>query len=228
MRPDIICITATGIVLAIEMFAIGWRRSSLVTVWSRSGLIDLAFCALRFAGLLWPLVAVITLTGSPRLDASIRQLGLRLDAGWWGTNLLLAVLLSSFLWYWLHRLYHTRLLWWSHRTHHAAKPLNAFSTFRANPVDHIFDAIPSTIPVVLFNISPFGATALTIFIVSLQTLQHAPLPWSYGWLGKWVFVSPMGHAIHHSPDPRDFNKNLSPMFTIWDRAFGTYAASMAK
>ena len=43
-----------------------------------------------------------------------------------------------------------------------------------------------------------------------------PKPFSY------VFLSPSLHWIHHSDNPKHFNKNLGTVFTFWDRVFGTY------
>jgi len=57
-----------------------------------------------------------------------------------------------------------------------------------------------------------------------QLLTHSGLPWSWGWIGRWVLTCPAGHAILHSAEPRFYNKNFSPTFVFWDRLFGTYAA----
>ena len=43
-----------------------------------------------------------------------------------------------------------------------------------------------------------------------------PKPLSY------IFLSPSLHWIHHSDNPKHFDKNLGAVFTIWDRIFGTY------
>ena len=45
---------------------------------------------------------------------------------------------------------------------------------------------------------------------------YFPKPFSY------VFLSPSLHWIHHSDNPKHFNKNLGTVFTFWDRVFGTY------
>ena len=55
----------------------------------------------------------------------------------------------------------------------------------------------------------------------LASLQHSQLPWNFGWVGRWIIVSPRGHQIHHSIDEehRDLNFSVCP---LWDRMFGTW------
>jgi len=50
---------------------------------------------------------------------------------------------------------------------------------------------------------------------------HADLPWTYGQLGK-VFVSPVMHRWHHARDGVAYNTNYATVFSIFDRAFGTF------
>ncbi len=41
-----------------------------------------------------------------------------------------------------------------------------------------------------------------------------------GWLGR-IFVSPAHHQVHHSGDPKHFNKNFGSCLALWDWMFGT-------
>ena len=49
----------------------------------------------------------------------------------------------------------------------------------------------------------------------------AMLPWTLGWAGRWLPVSPIGHRIHHSPLPEHQNRNFSTC-PFWDRLFGPW------
>jgi sterol desaturase/sphingolipid hydroxylase (fatty acid hydroxylase superfamily) len=51
--------------------------------------------------------------------------------------------------------------------------------------------------------------------------QHSELPWNWGWIGRWIFGSPLVHQIHHSIDEehRDTNFCNCP---LWDHVFGTW------
>jgi sterol desaturase/sphingolipid hydroxylase (fatty acid hydroxylase superfamily) len=48
---------------------------------------------------------------------------------------------------------------------------------------------------------------------------------SFGWIGRYLIISPNGHRIHHSLDEKHHNKNFGAMFTWWDQLFGTFYLS---
>ena len=52
-------------------------------------------------------------------------------------------------------------------------------------------------------------------------LRHSPAWVSYGpRLEKWL-ISPAMHQIHHSSDPKHWDKNMGGGLAIWDRLGGT-------
>ncbi len=57
-----------------------------------------------------------------------------------------------------------------------------------------------------------------------QYLVHSNLTTDYGWVGRWLLVSPRMHRLHHATSGSYFNKNFTFDLVIWDRLFGTYAA----
>jgi hypothetical protein len=70
-----------------------------------------------------------------------------------------------------------------------------------------------------------------IFLVFLWTighLQHSQfwIPWGGIW-GR-VFMSPAHHQIHHSDDPKHFNRNLGSVLAIWDWMAGTLETPSAE
>ena len=40
------------------------------------------------------------------------------------------------------------------------------------------------------------------------------------WL-SYILISPYMHQIHHSKEPRHFDKNMGSIFSVWDYLFGT-------
>jgi sterol desaturase/sphingolipid hydroxylase (fatty acid hydroxylase superfamily) len=56
----------------------------------------------------------------------------------------------------------------------------------------------------------------------LEDLNHSQLDWNFGFVGRWILVSPAAHRLHHSGDPKHFGKNFGNSFIFWDRLFGTY------
>jgi sterol desaturase/sphingolipid hydroxylase (fatty acid hydroxylase superfamily) len=43
---------------------------------------------------------------------------------------------------------------------------------------------------------------------------------------RLVFVSPNMHKVHHSREQSETDSNYSNIFSIWDRIFGTYIATV--
>ena len=54
----------------------------------------------------------------------------------------------------------------------------------------------------------------------MQVQPHADLKYL-----EFIFISPFQHQIHHSSDPRHFNKNMGSKLAIWDYLFGTLVLS---
>ena len=50
---------------------------------------------------------------------------------------------------------------------------------------------------------------------------HADLPWTLG-KASWVINSPAMHRWHHARDVEGPGHNFATVFSVWDRAFGTY------
>ena len=142
--------------------------------------------------------------------------------------------------YWLdHYLSHKLpFLWQFHRVHHAAESLSLMTNFRVHPVDTIVFANLTALclglttallshffgaPAGVFGI---GGTNILIlgFAIGLTHLQH-----SHFWVGfgpRWgrILLGPAHHQIHHSADPRHFDRNFGSSLALWDRLFGTLHA----
>jgi sterol desaturase/sphingolipid hydroxylase (fatty acid hydroxylase superfamily) len=138
----------------------------------------------------------------------------------------LAVLLYDFLSYWSHRWKHKLpLLWLSHEFHHSGERLNLLTSYRVHPTDFVYSALIVYFPVQIF-FSSISETFLFGFAVSfLGYLGHARLDFGWGWLGRWVFVSPRYHHLHHSTVLQEQHGNFGEILVIWDRLFGTYLGS---
>lgn len=136
-----------------------------------------------------------------------------------------------------HRLFHTvPFLWQFHKVHHSAEQLNPMSLFRMHPVDLLITALT----VMFFNAIAFGGffyltasqpQALTLFGVNFvvfffylfgYNLRHSHVWLNYPyWLNK-ILISPAQHQIHHSTNPKHFDRNMGLIFSIWDQLFGTH------
>jgi len=139
--------------------------------------------------------------------------------------------------YWLdHYLKHrVPFLWHFHAVHHSAESLSPLTAYRVHPVDTlIFYNILAVIggalaglmnhlagsPIHVLQFAGANAVALPFFLL-LTSLQHTHLWISFsGRLGR-LLLSPAHHQIHHSTDPRHFNRNLGNTLALWDWLFGT-------
>ena len=135
--------------------------------------------------------------------------------------------------YALHRV---PVLWEFHKVHHSAEVLTPMTAFRVHPVDlwlMAWGSLVFTAPLYLaFNLLAQGQVdvylfmGLHVFFVLgnlVGNLRHSPAWLSYGprW-GQWL-ISPAHHIIHHSTEPRHWDKNMGFELAVWDRLFGTLA-----
>lgn len=138
--------------------------------------------------------------------------------------------------YWYHYLqHHVGWMWHLHKVHHSAEVLVGVTKDRVHPIDLIMNEGWNALivgPVFafwsFFIASPIEATILGVNVYTLRNIlmmdliRHTHLPISFGWLNKLV-ISPHYHQLHHSTNPKHYNKNFGLMLAVWDRLFGTFA-----
>jgi sterol desaturase/sphingolipid hydroxylase (fatty acid hydroxylase superfamily) len=161
------------------------------------------------------------------LEPRIAFLKLDLMAGApWPLTLAAYWILGDFFIYWWHRLQHrSRFLWAFHTVHHSQEKLNIFTAYRRHPFETMLAdlVIFFVLTYLILGIPTRGWLPLQVTMIALIALQHCELDWRFGPLYRWV-VSPAFHAVHHSTDPRHYNRNFGAMFSIWDYLFGTAVA----
>jgi sterol desaturase/sphingolipid hydroxylase (fatty acid hydroxylase superfamily) len=227
-------VLGTMLLLAIEPVFLTWNKTTLFVVFVRrrySALIDLGGTLFFFSTFKTVVQHVFTLGITFAVAKLVDLAAVHLGAMRWelpsGTVLeiiasfIVFYILSSFIGYWGHRLMHWRWFWQLHRFHHAATDLNILTTFRVNPAEAL-TVLPAVLP--FFFLKVPGAGLFTAFIVinqMLALLQHSALPWSLGWLGRWVITAPTNHQVHHSIDAEHRDKNFSNC-PLWDHVFGTW------
>ncbi|MDR3539294.1 MAG: sterol desaturase family protein [Acetobacteraceae bacterium] len=163
-------------------------------------------------------------------------------AGPAGTPLLCAFTLSMVIaydlsYYIYHYLCHrVPLLWELHKVHHSAEVMVGVTKDRVHPLDEILNRWwNGLIPGLAYGIWLFFAldpVELTVFGIGAYTLRallmmdvvrHTHLEMSYGkWLNA-LFLCPYYHQLHHSIEPRHYNRNYGLLLSVWDRMFGTLA-----
>jgi sterol desaturase/sphingolipid hydroxylase (fatty acid hydroxylase superfamily) len=134
---------------------------------------------------------------------------------------LVAFLTVDFTAYFSHWLRHkARWLWFFHAVHHSQRMMNPFTNQRFHPLDLVFDAVLRSAPLLILG----GGYTTWFWFSTVDYLWgyfvHADLRVNLGPL-KHVVVTPQYHRIHHSLEPRHFDKNFGDRLTIWDFLFGT-------
>lgn len=126
-------------------------------------------------------------------------------------------------------------LWEFHKVHHSAEVLTPLTEWRQHPLElMLFPVLMGGAscliqgPIVWY----FGASALVLdpmtanlismaFWYTILHLRHSELPfYATGLLGKLI-QAPAHHQVHHSTNPKHFDKNLGYCLSVFDWMFGT-------
>lgn len=124
--------------------------------------------------------------------------------------------------YWRHLLFHkVNFLWQLHSFHHSAENFNILNRYRGHFLEGAISVLFDVFPFILIG-TPIETFLLVKFISEIhQQLVHSNINSSWGFIGKYILVSPLYHKIHHSIDERHFNKNFGVTFVFWDKIFKT-------
>ena len=135
--------------------------------------------------------------------------------------------------HWL--LHRVPTLWSFHALHHSAEVLTPFTEWRQHPVElFLIPAINAVMLGAFWGVSHhlFGAGAQPVSLLGFNAIQLVAvftilhLRHTHLWItvpGIWakLLQTPAHHMVHHSADPRHFDKNLGLFLSLWDWAFGT-------
>ena len=137
-------------------------------------------------------------------------------------QVLLAVVVAEFGFYWAHRVAHEwPWLWRFHAVHHSVTRLWIVNTGRFHFVDS-FKSILIGMAILLALGAPMEVlTWLSAITAFIGMMTHCNVDMRFGAL-SWWFNTPELHRWHHSKDLREGNKNYSENIMLWDHVFGTY------
>lgn len=180
----------------------------------------------------WYLSAVaVTLAFAPFFEAlAVRRaaLGLpgleTLDIPWWA-HVALATVLYDLGTTAAHRLlHHSDVLWRFHKVHHSSRVLDWLATTRAHALEHLARGIPTQALLFLLGTPASAVAAAIALYAAFATLGHSNLRLPLSRL-EWLFVTPRIHHLHHVPETT--HRNFGTVFTLWDRALGSFVGGKA-
>nr|AUN37164.1 sterol desaturase-like protein [uncultured bacterium] len=138
---------------------------------------------------------------------------------------LLNFIFVDYLYYWNHRLLHSKTLWTVHAVHHTAEHLDLFITSRNTLWTSLLIIYLWVNGLFIFLLKDPRAFILSASITaSLDLWRHTsffftPDSFAHRTL-KILFITPNEHAWHHSS--KQSGKNFGANLSLWDRLHGTY------
>lgn len=127
-------------------------------------------------------------------------------------------------------------LWELHKVHHSAEVMTPVTAVRVHPLSAFFAAVFLSILFGLTNgvflylyggrVAELTLLGVNVFLVlhysvGVYHLQHSHIWLSFPRPFRVVFASPAMHMIHHSANPRHFDKNFGFVLTLWDWLAGS-------
>jgi sterol desaturase/sphingolipid hydroxylase (fatty acid hydroxylase superfamily) len=127
------------------------------------------------------------------------------------------------------------LLWQFHELHHSAQVLTPVTVYRTHPVEDLMNngvtAVVAAIAGIFYGslsgrecdlLTVFGVNGIfMLFYLFAYQLRHSHVWLSYGPVLNRLLISPAQHQIHHSVDPKHWNKNYGNILAVWDLLFNS-------
>lgn len=138
---------------------------------------------------------------------------------------LLVMSISSFIYYWLHRIQHESLFWWRiHATHHHITKMGCMRGDRTHPLEWLALSLGTPVALALLGASDHVLAVGGAFGIWNGTLNHSNLPLRSMPVYNWFFATAQQHHVHHAHELRQSNSNYGCNIILWDRLFGTYCS----
>jgi sterol desaturase/sphingolipid hydroxylase (fatty acid hydroxylase superfamily) len=136
-------------------------------------------------------------------------------------QIIIFLIASDFLLYWIHRGFHRPAMWKYHAVHHSSEELEWISAARFHPVNIFLGTVAVDVTLLLAGISPEVMIVVGPFTIAYSAFVHANLNWTLGPF-KYVLASPVFHRWHHTAADQGGDMNFASTFPILDWMFGTF------
>lgn len=141
-------------------------------------------------------------------------------------SFLVYLVILDFVGYWVHRGQHQLRWWWAlHSLHHSQRQMTFWTDSRNHLLDDVIGAAIAATVALLIGVAPAQFVTIVVLSRVVESLSHANLRMSFGWLGSRLLVSPQFHRIHHAigdgHEGRYGGVNFAVLFPVWDMLFRT-------
>ena len=135
----------------------------------------------------------------------------------------LYAMILDFAEYWRHRLSHQFRWWWAlHSLHHAQRQMTFWSDDRNHLLDDVISFVWFGAIALAIGVPPLQFPLLVLVLRFLESLSHANVRLSFGWLGDRLLISPRFHRAHHGIRAAGGRScNYGAVLPWWDMLFGT-------
>ena len=135
---------------------------------------------------------------------------------------LIAFIGLDFAGYWVHRINHSVNYFWNHHIiHHSSEEFNLACALRQSISNFFSLTFIFLIPTAIIGVPAEVITFLAPIHLFAQYWYHTRLIGKLGFL-EYIIVTPSHHRVHHAINEEYLDKNLSQIFIIWDKLFGTF------
>jgi sterol desaturase/sphingolipid hydroxylase (fatty acid hydroxylase superfamily) len=135
-------------------------------------------------------------------------------------QIVVLLVVSDFLGYFAHRLFHSARFWRFHAIHHSAEDLDWLAAARVHPVNEIGNRLLQVIPLYLLGIRGAALASIVPIFTLYALFVHANIRWDFGPL-RYLIASPVYHRWHHTKAAEGRDKNFAGLFPWIDALFGT-------
>lgn len=133
-----------------------------------------------------------------------------------------AFIVLDFAGYWTHRIDHKiNFFWNAHIVHHSSEEFNLACALRQSISVFVNLFVFLLIPAALLGVPAKVIAIVAPIHLFAQFWYHTRHINKMGFL-EYILVTPSHHRVHHAINPEYIDKNLSQVFIIWDKLFGTF------
>ena len=128
----------------------------------------------------------------------------------------------DFAGYWVHRINHSINYFWNHHIiHHSSEEFNLACALRQSISNFFSISFIFLVPTALIGVPAEVVGVLAPLHLFAQYWYHTRLIGKLGFL-EYIIVTPSHHRVHHAINKEYLDKNLSQVFIVWDKLFGTF------
>jgi sterol desaturase/sphingolipid hydroxylase (fatty acid hydroxylase superfamily) len=137
-------------------------------------------------------------------------------------QLILIMLFTDFVQYWVHRLFHRiPFLWRFHAVHHSAQTMDWFAGARMHFIEIIALRSLTAIPMFAMGFDLMAIQTYILIVYIYSAFIHANIGWDLGLIERFL-ATPRFHHWHHGIEKEAIDVNFAIHFPLYDWLFGTH------